>query len=237
MRILHAGNHQLRKYGYTRVSWTQKLFFGLIRNNHCVQPFSDRDVASHEAPLRIRELGKNATNKRLIQTAEAFEPDLLFVGHCDIIKNETLEKIRQLLPNVIIAGGNADPLFVPKNYKFDAFFKAMYHWHPIINKAKYANNYDYNKAVYLMSEFEMLENGFFMIKEDKSYASPIATLFYEYYEDANQLKEKLEAENQNIQCIVSKGFTKNEIAFGNTQKPQLWDYADDVDSIAFLLEI
>ena len=53
----------------------------------------------------------------------------------------------------------------------------MYHWHPIIEKTKYANNYDYNKAVYLMSEFEMLENGFLMIKEDESYASPIAPYF------------------------------------------------------------
>ena len=60
----------------------------------------------------------------------------------------------------------------------------MYHWHPIINGAKYANNYDYNKAVYLMSEFKMLENGFLMIKEDASYASPIATLFYEHYDSS-----------------------------------------------------
>ena len=113
----------------------------------------------------------------------------------------------------------------------------MYHWHPIINKAKYANNYDYNKAVYLMSEFDMLENGFLMIKEDKSYASPIATIFYEYYDDPNKLKEKLSIDSNLIQCIVSKGFTENEIAFGNTQKPQLWDYADSIDSIEFLLAI
>ncbi|WP_445733736.1 acyl-CoA reductase [Mariniflexile sp.] len=132
---------------------------------------------------------------------------------------------------------NVSKLFVPKNYNFDAFFNGMYHWHPIIDKAKYANNYDYNKAVYLMSEFDMLENGFLMIKEDASYASPIATVFYEYYDDANQLKQKLKADTNNIQCIVSKGFMENEIAFGTTQKPQLWDYADSVDSIEFLLAI
>ena len=117
------------------------------------------------------------------------------------------------------------------------FFEAIYHWHPIVEKAKYANNYDYNKAVYLMSEFDMLENGFFMIKEDVSYASPIATLFYEYYEDLSKIKETLEIKKEQIQCIVSKGFIKNEIAFGATQKPHLWDYADDVDSIQFLSSI
>jgi hypothetical protein len=51
-----------------------------------------------------------------------------------------------------------------------------------MNSAKYANNYDYNKAVYLMSEFNLLENGFLMLKEDPHYGSPIATLFYEFYE-------------------------------------------------------
>ncbi|MFS4483134.1 acyl-CoA reductase [Hyunsoonleella sp. 2307UL5-6] len=132
---------------------------------------------------------------------------------------------------------NVSKLFVPKNYDFTAFFEAIYHWHPIINKAKYANNYDYNKAVYLMSEFDMLENGFFMIKEDKSYSSPIATAFYEYYDTLDNLKKKLEAESHQIQCIVSKGVVENEIVFGQTQKPELWDYADSVDSIKFLLSI
>ncbi|GAA3581398.1 acyl-CoA reductase [Snuella lapsa] len=132
---------------------------------------------------------------------------------------------------------NVSKLFVPIDYNFDAFFKAMYHWHPIIEGAKYANNYDYNKAVYLMSEFNMLENGFLMIKEDASYASPIATVFYEYYDSPIQLREKLKSEAQQIQCIVSDGFVENEIPFGASQKPQLWDYADGVDSIEFLLSI
>ena len=76
-----------------------------------------------------------------------------------------------------------------------------------------------------------------MIKEDNSYSSPIATLFYEYYESIESLKEKLETEAEQIQCIVSDGFTENEIQFGETQKPMLWDYADNVDTIAFLLKI
>jgi len=84
---------------------------------------------------------------------------------------------------------NVSKLFVPQNYNFNAFFEAMYHWHPIIDKLKYANNYDYNKAVYLMSGFDMLENGFLMIKEDESFASPIATVFYEHYDSLNDLKD------------------------------------------------
>ncbi len=183
-------------------------------------------------------------------TARYFE--YYFKGKPSIIRNnrnsiailngqETEDDLKKLSEDIFRYYGlgcrNVSKLFVPENYNFEAFFNAMYHWHPIIEKAKYANNYDYNKAVYLMSEFEMLENGFLMIKEDKSYSSPIATVFYEHYSDLNRLKEQLNAEKSQIQCIVSKGLIENEIAFGDTQNPQLRDYADSVDSIEFLLAI
>ncbi|RMZ50553.1 acyl-CoA reductase [Flavobacteriaceae bacterium PRS1] len=154
--------------------------------------------------------------------------------------NETEEQLKALSEDIFRYYGlgcrSVSKLFVPKNYNFDAFFKAMYNWHPIINQAKYANNYDYNKAVYLMSEFDMLENGFLMIKEDESYSSPIATLFYEYYDSENELKNKIELDKEQIQCIVSSGFIDSEIQFGQTQKPQLWDYADGIDTLEFLLK-
>ncbi|MBN7797015.1 glycosyltransferase family protein [Parahaliea mediterranea] len=116
MRILHVAHQQLRKYGHTRVSWAQKLYHGLVKNDYLVQRFSDRDVAAFEAPLGIRDLGARQANKRLLQTAEAFAPELVLVGHCDIIGNDTLEALRRLCPGVVIAGLNNDPLFVPENY-------------------------------------------------------------------------------------------------------------------------
>ncbi len=154
--------------------------------------------------------------------------------------NETEEDLKALSEDIFRYYGlgcrNVSKLFVPDDYNFDAFFKAMYHWHPIINEAKYANNYDYNKAVYLMSEFEMLENGFLMIKEDKSYSSPIATVFYETYASTEQLIDQLKNDSDKIQCIVSNTSLENAINFGHTQQPQLHEYADNVDTIAFLLK-
>lgn len=155
--------------------------------------------------------------------------------------NETKEQLEALSDDIFRYYGlgcrNVSKFFVPKDYNFNAFFNAIYKWHPIINESKYANNYDYNKAVYLMSEFDMLENGFLMIKQDESYASPIATLFYEYYNSSDELQEKLVNDLDKIQCVVANGFSDNEIVFGNTQNPQLSDYADNVDTVAFLLKI
>ena len=127
-------------------------------------------------------------------------------------------------------------IFVPKGYNFDQLFGAIYGYSDIINYKKYQNNYDYNKAVYLMSEFNLLENGFLMLKEDASYSSPIASLFYEYYEDLNQLQRKLDNDADNIQCVVSNTL-KNAIRFGETQQPSLTDYADGVDTLEFLSKL
>lgn len=132
---------------------------------------------------------------------------------------------------------NVSKLFVPKEYSFNAFFEAIFAYQDVIHYEKYANNYDYNKAVFLMSNFKLLDNGFLTIKEDTSHASPISSVFYEYYEDLENLQNRLESESENIQCIVGDNSIKNSVPFGQTQSPKLWDYADNIDTISFLLTI
>jgi len=152
--------------------------------------------------------------------------------------NETQEELTLLGEDIFRYFGlgcrSVSKLLIPKSYNFDNFFKAMFIYADIINYKKYQNNYDYNKAVYLMSEFKLLENGFLMLKEDPSYASPIATLFYEYYDNLDDLESQLTLDADKIQCIVSKAPLKNAVPFGQTQQPVLWDYADGVDTLAFL---
>ena len=114
------------------------------------------------------------------------------------------------------------------------FFNGIFPYQDVIKYEKYANNYDYNKAVFLMSNFKLLDNEFLTIKEDQSYASPISSVFYEFYDDLDNLKSRLDNEKEQIQCIVSNHLIQNSIAFGETQKPKLWDYADNVNTIDFL---
>jgi hypothetical protein len=88
-----------------------------------------------------------------------------------------------------------------------------------------------------MSNFKLLDNGFLTIKEDTSYSSPISSVFYEFYDDLEALKNRLKNENEQIQCIVSNDLLAKSIPFGETQKPKLWDYADNVDTLKFLNSI
>ena len=132
---------------------------------------------------------------------------------------------------------NVSKLFVPKGYSFVPFFEAIFVYQDVIHYEKYANNYDYNKAVFLMSNFKLLDNGFLTLKEDQSHASPISSVFYEFYNDIDELKTRLLAESEQIQCIVADNTLENSVAFGQTQNPQLWNYADNTDTISFLLTI
>lgn len=132
---------------------------------------------------------------------------------------------------------NVSKIYVPRNYDFDEFFNGIFPFKDIIHQNKYANNYDYNKAVYLMSEFKILDNGFLILKEDKSLSSPIASLFYEYYDTVSDLKKEMQEYSEHIQCIVSKGMLEKEVNYGSTQKPKLDDYADGIDTMNFLLQL
>ena len=80
MRVLHIDNIMIRRYGNTKVATGRKLFNGLIRNNHKVLEFSDRDIAHFEAPLNIKPLGFRRSNRRLVEACDNFQPDLLLLG-------------------------------------------------------------------------------------------------------------------------------------------------------------
>ena len=128
-------------------------------------------------------------------------------------------------------------IFIPKGYDLDLLFNAFYKKRFVIDHNKYVNNYDYNKAVYLMSEEKFYDNGFVILKEEKKLGSPIACVYFEYYEDLVQVQNIIKINNQNIQCVVSNEKIFNGISFGTTNCPKLSDYADNVDTLKFLLKI
>lgn len=151
--------------------------------------------------------------------------------------DETTEELLQLGKDIFRYFGlgcrNVSKMYVPNMYNFDTFFKAIEVYSDIANHKKYGNNYDYNKAIYLVNRDPHLDSGFLLMKEDKALASPVSTIHYEYYGNPDDLKGELDAKKEEIQCIVGKEF----LPFGTAQDPELWDYADGVDTIEFLLQL
>ena len=150
---------------------------------------------------------------------------------------ETEEDLKQLAKDIFLYFGlgcrNVSKLYLPSGYDTDKLFNAFFDYKDVINHLKYSNNYDYNKTVYLMNSEKLLDNGFVLLKEDKSIQSPVATVFFEYYNNRSELNDFIEENKVLFQCIVSK----DDIEFGQTQFPKINDYSDQVDTIEFLLSI
>lgn len=130
---------------------------------------------------------------------------------------------------------NVSKIYVPKGYKFDTFFESIEDFKWIADHHKYNNNYDYNKSIFLVNMDKHLDNGFLLLKEDERLASPLAVLYSEEYKNIVELDKKLLTQEDQIQCIVSnEHLSMKSFAFGESQCPALWDYADGVDTMGFL---
>jgi len=156
--------------------------------------------------------------------------------------DESDEELNLLADDMLMYFGlgcrNVSKLFLPEGFDYQRIFRSVQAYHHLIDHNKYANNYLYNKSIYLMNSVQFWENGFMMMKEDIGLASPISVIFFEYYSSSDEIKQRVELDKDRIQCIVAKdGFIDGSVNFGEAQKPNLWDYADNVDTMKFLLSL
>lgn len=131
---------------------------------------------------------------------------------------------------------NVTRLFIPKDFKLDRLFENFMAFKGVINHHKYANNYDYNKAIYLLNQDAFWDNNFVMLKEDDKLFSPLSVINFSRYDTLEEAKQQVKELENEIQCVVAKpelGF-ENAVIFGEAQNPSLNTYADQVDTMQFL---
>jgi len=129
-------------------------------------------------------------------------------------------------------------LWVPRHYNFEPLLQAWRSFSPIIQHHKYANNYDYQKSIMLINRTAFLDSGFVMLTESESLVSPISVVFYQTYSDQADLRAQLLTHTDKLQCVASaNGWFAGSLPFGKAQMPDVWDYPDRVDTIAFLQKL
>ena len=131
---------------------------------------------------------------------------------------------------------NVSKVLIPEGFDIDLLYKAFFSFKDVIDHKKYANNYDYNRSILLLNGAKFFDNGFLLIQENEALVSPIAVLNYATYGHASEIEDYLLSQIENIQCVVSKEdkVPTARVSFGDTQKPELWDYADNVNTLEFL---
>lgn len=155
--------------------------------------------------------------------------------------NTSMEELKILGEDVFAYFGlgcrNISKMYLPKGYKIEKVMEAFEDWKEWVLHNKYKNNFDYNYAIYLLNKTKFFTNGSLITLEDESIYSRISCLHFSYYEDQNELESQLKGLEDQLQCVVSN-VELNEIetqAFGSTQAPELWEYADGVDTMEFLI--
>lgn len=132
---------------------------------------------------------------------------------------------------------NVSLLFMPENMDITKVIDAFEGFAHFKDHNKHHNNYTYHKALFLMNQEQHLDNGFLLFKEEQSLNAPLGTLFYSRYHDKKEIQAFLTAEKENIQCIVGKNSKQYEVVFGESQFPDIQDFADKVDTMKFLTEL
>ncbi|MBK9759058.1 MAG: acyl-CoA reductase [Flavobacteriales bacterium] len=164
-----------------------------------------------------RIIRKNRTSVALLDGTES-EEELLALGE-------------DLFRYFGLGCRNVSKLYLPRDFDLDRIFKAIFPWKEIGNHHKWANNYEYHKAIWLMDRVPLIENGFVLFREDSSLHSPLGSIYYERFDDRATVETELATHAEQLQCIVGHG----HLPFGSAQCPGPQDYADGVDTMKFLL--
>ena len=127
---------------------------------------------------------------------------------------------------------NVSHLLLPEGFDIQRVFANIVDWGDVVNNNKYGNNYEYYRALFLLNQDDFLENGFLIVRENEVLHTPVSILHHSTYQQAGAVDRLSEWEGQ-IQCVVGHDY----LPFGKAQQPELWDYADGVNTMSFLKEL
>ena len=143
---------------------------------------------------------------------------------------ETLAELAALADDCMLYYGmgcrNVTQIWVPEGYDFIPFLNALKKYNYLQDQHKYKHNYDYQLALLMMRKQLYMDSGGVLMSENPSPFAAISQIHYQQYPLGSSPALNLDE----IQCVVGK----NQLPFGSLQKPLLAQYADGVNSLAFL---
>lgn len=144
--------------------------------------------------------------------------------------SETLSELAALADDCMLYYGmgcrNVTQIWVPEGYDFIPFLNALKKYNYLLDQHKYKHNYDYQLALLMMGKKLYMDSGGVLMSENPSPFAAISQIHYQQYKLGTMPTLNMDE----IQCVVGK----NQLPLGSLQKPLLAQYADGVDSLAFL---
>lgn len=159
-----------------------------------------------------------------------------------ITGSETAEELEALALDIFSYFGlgcrNVSKLLIPDGYPAEQLFEGFENYSFLADHHKYRNNYDYQKSILMINRIPFKDNGFLLLREERSLLSPISVLNYQFYGKDGSAADYISGHNDSIQCVVSVDeIVEGTVKPGLAQFPELWDYADGVNIMDFLEKI
>ncbi|MBB4078274.1 hypothetical protein GGR28_000875 [Lewinella aquimaris] len=154
--------------------------------------------------------------------------------------HETEEELERLGDDVFAYFGlgcrNVSKIYVPRGYDFDPLLEHFHEWKGYQNHVKWKNNFDYNFALLTLNKEPFYHNGAIILRESEQLASHISGLYFSYYNSLGAVTQELRERESELQLVVARPGLLDvpTFDFGQAQRPGLGDYADGVDTMAFL---
>jgi len=149
--------------------------------------------------------------------------------------SETAEELSKLADDIQLYFGlgcrNVTQVWVPAQYDFKPLLDALDKYEYLLDLHKYKHNFDYVLTINLLNKQNYMTNGSIVLSPNTSPYSGISSLNYAYYNTLEELISTLDPNT--LQVITGHGFTE----FGKAQCPGFFDYADGVDTMAFLVQV
>lgn len=242
--VLASGNHALIRLSQS----DDQLIPAVLEVLYQINPGFKEQITVISGPLKnfdaVIATGSNNTSRYFDYYFGKF-PSIVRRnrnGVAVISGNETESDLTKLADDIFVYFGlgcrNVSKIYIPEDYKAEYLLPFFEEYAYLSDMHKYRNNYDYQKSILLINSIFHLDNGFLLVKEDTSLMSPISVLHTETYSSRELLNTQLSGIEGQIQCIVSAlNGLDQAIPFGRSQYPELWDYADGIDSMAFLMNL
>jgi len=241
LSVLISGHHFVGKISSKDAGLTNALIDLLL----CIEPNLGRYITLTENKLEnfdaVIATGSDNTS-RYFEYYFGKYPNIIRKNRHSIAilsGSESPEELRGLANDIFTYFGlgcrNVSKLLIPKDYNLSDLLRSFDDHKHIANHNKYANNYEYHRAMYLMNMVEHLDTGFVLAKPDESLGSPVGTFYYQHYTNLGSVQTYIDMHAEQLQCVTSsiEGIP-NSIPFGQAQNPTLTDYADGIDTINFL---
>lgn len=125
---------------------------------------------------------------------------------------------------------NVSKIYFEQGVDINKVIKRWSAWSDIIKHRPYANNYLYNKSLFIVNKQPFLDNAYSLLVKNEGFSSPVSVIYYDSFSNRERLADELALHTEKIQCMVSE----NDISFGQTQYPLPHEYADNKDTVEFL---